>query len=48
LNLGFLRFLSSRRGWPFAAAAAPFFLLYFIYSSVTFVLVSARHKFFGS
>jgi glycosyltransferase involved in cell wall biosynthesis len=48
LNLGFLRFLSGRRGWPFAAAAAPFFLLYFIYSSVTFVLVSARHKLFGS
>ena len=42
LNHGFFRFLAQRRGLAFAAAAAPFFLLYLVYSSLTFALVSLR------
>jgi hypothetical protein len=44
LNWNFLRFLARRRGPVFAVAAAPFFFLYLVYSSVTFVLVMAREK----
>jgi GT2 family glycosyltransferase len=44
LNLGFFRFLAGRRGFLFALAATQFFLLYLIYSSVTFALVMMRDK----
>ena len=42
LNAGFFRFLARRRGLAFAVAAAPFFLLYLTYSSLTFAIVSLR------
>ena len=44
LNANFFRFLAERRGVPFALAAAPFFLLYLLYSSTTFALVTIRRK----
>ena len=44
LNTRFFRFLAERRGSFFALAAAPFFLLYLTYSSVTFAVVMARAK----
>ena len=44
VNLAFFRFLARRRGLAFAAAAAPFFLLYLAYSSLTFAIVWLRTR----
>jgi GT2 family glycosyltransferase len=43
LNRGFYRFLGARRGVAFAAAALPWHLAYFVYSSLAFAAGSLEH-----
>jgi large-conductance mechanosensitive channel len=43
LNLKFYVFFIRKRGVMFALAAIPFHLLYFLYSVVTFALVTGVH-----
>lgn len=43
LNRGFYGLLAERRGWLFAVRAVPWQLLYLIYSSATFAVVTVGH-----
>ncbi len=43
LNFPFYRFLLEERGFLFALASFPWHVLYFLYSSATFALVTAAH-----
>ncbi len=45
LNRGLLRFLTAKRGWPFALAAVPLGFLAHFYSGTTFGICLSRHVF---